>query len=184
MTAIIYLVWQGYWLFAEIEANNKKAKSHKLTGKEFVKWWISLLSGLFVFAQLVGLSVLPFQYTIPLQLVGFILVLIGIGVSFAARFELGHNWTHAADYQIKKEHELVTSGVYRYMRHPIYTGLIVAVIGTELIVHSFLVIPLTVLMVLAFYYQAQEEEKILTKHFGKAYEKYKKTSSMLIPFVI
>jgi protein-S-isoprenylcysteine O-methyltransferase Ste14 len=83
----------------------------------------------------------------------------------------------------KAEPELVTSGPYRFVRHPIYSGLLAAVLGTALATN---LIGLIILAILAgfFYYSASVEEKNLTATFPTAYPAYRSRTKMLVPFVI
>src|SRR5215469_9647828 len=63
-------------------------------------------------------------------LIGLFLPMVGIGISIWARLTLGANWSGVVT--LKKDHELIRSGLYRWIRHPIYTGILLAVIGTAL----------------------------------------------------
>jgi protein-S-isoprenylcysteine O-methyltransferase Ste14 len=92
------------------------------------------------------------------------------------RQELGH-----ADVQ-ENEPELVTTGPYRRVRHPIYSGLILAVLGTALATTLYGLIAVAVLGGF-FIYSATREEAYLTAQFPDAYPAYKQSTKMLIPFV-
>ncbi len=89
---------------------------------------------------------------------------------------------------VKEKPELITSGPYAYIRHPIYTGILFALCGTIL---AELAIPAIaffwiigwILIFINFYYSAKKEEKNLTKEFPKQYLEYKKHTKMLIPFI-
>ncbi|MBI4096811.1 MAG: isoprenylcysteine carboxylmethyltransferase family protein [Candidatus Levybacteria bacterium] len=120
---------------------------------------------------------------LSIQVIGFCISLIGILIAVAGRKELGANWTHAREYQVKRRHELVETGIYRYIRHPIYTGFAVYLIGAELVAKSWLVIPIVLIAFSGAYIQGKREEKLLLAHFGKQYKQYMRRSKMLIPFV-
>ena len=83
----------------------------------------------------------------------------------------------------KAEPELVTSGPYRVVRHPIYSGLLAALLGTALVTN---LIGLIIVVILGayFYYCASVEEKNLTATFPTAYRAYRTSTKMLIPFVL
>lgn len=139
---------------------------------------------LILLLQLFDLSILPITHnTIVFQLVGICLAVTAFAVGVMARKELGSNWAHASDYQIKKKHELVTSGVYRYIRHPIYTSMSLFIVGCELVALSSLFLPLGFLLFFMSYVQAKKEEKILLGHFGEKYEVYRSHSKMLFPYI-
>jgi protein-S-isoprenylcysteine O-methyltransferase Ste14 len=83
----------------------------------------------------------------------------------------------------KAEPELVTSGPYRFVRHPIYSGLLLALLGTALAINLFGLIVVVVLGAF-FYYSASVEERNLTTSFPTAYPAYRAATKMLIPFVM
>lgn len=78
--------------------------------------------------------------------------------------------------------ELVTSGPYRYVRHPIYTGILIATIGTALAV-SLYWLAVTLIIGPYFIFSATREEKYMTEQFPDDYPAYKKRSKMLLPFI-
>ena len=105
------------------------------------------------------------------------------GISFAiwARLHMGRNW--GTPMAIKEHTELITSGPYRLVRHPIYAGLCLAMIGSMLL-GSLLMAIWCSLLVLFFVYSALKEEKAMSTQFPNEYPKYKKRTKMLIPFVL
>jgi protein-S-isoprenylcysteine O-methyltransferase Ste14 len=83
----------------------------------------------------------------------------------------------------KAEPELVTSGPYRFLRHPIYSGLLIAMLGTALVT-NLLGLIIFALMGGYFYYCATVEEKNLVATFPTTYPAYRAGTKMLIPFVL
>jgi protein-S-isoprenylcysteine O-methyltransferase Ste14 len=83
----------------------------------------------------------------------------------------------------KQEPELVTSGPYRSVRHPIYSGLLLAILGTALATNVYWLIALAV-MAAYFIYSATVEERLMTRSFPAAYPAYRAKTKMLIPFVL
>jgi protein-S-isoprenylcysteine O-methyltransferase Ste14 len=113
--------------------------------------------------------------------IGLAVFASGIALAIWARIHLGSNWGMPMDQ--KAEPELVTSGPYRLVRHPIYTGLLVAVVGTALAT-SLIALILAVLLTGYFYFAASVEEKNLTATFPEEYPAYRSRTKMLIPFVL
>jgi protein-S-isoprenylcysteine O-methyltransferase Ste14 len=113
-------------------------------------------------------------------LTGLVLCTVGIGLAFWARFHIGRNW--GAPMSLKKDPELVTSGPYTFIRHPIYTGVLTALIGTAIVEGYAWFIAVAVAFVY-FIYSAITEEKNMTAQFPEAYPAYRQRSKMLIPFV-
>jgi protein-S-isoprenylcysteine O-methyltransferase Ste14 len=109
------------------------------------------------------------------------LLLLGLALAVWARLYIGRNW--GAPMSHKDEPELVTTGPYRRIRHPIYTGLILAVLGTALATTLYGLIVAAVLGGF-FVYSATREEAYLTEQFQDTYRAYKHSTKMLIPFVL
>ena len=120
-------------------------------------------------------------HTPVLGAIGAVVFASGIGLAVWARVNLGRNW--GMPMTEKAEPELVTSGPYRFVRHPIYSGLLAGVLGTALATN---LVGLIIVVILGafFYYSASVEEKNLTATFPTAYPAYRSRTKMLIPFVL
>lgn len=115
-----------------------------------------------------------------IERLGVIFCALGIGLAFWARAYLGRNW--GMPMTLKENRELVTSGPYRFVRHPIYAGVLIAVFGSMLVEGFFWIIPFA-LYLAYFAYAARREERMMLDEFPEAYASYKKHTRMLIPFV-
>jgi protein-S-isoprenylcysteine O-methyltransferase len=111
---------------------------------------------------------------------GVILCAAGMAFLVWARRHLGRNWSQTVS--IKKGHELVTSGPYRYVRHPMYTGGLVACIGSAIVGGGPWIFLLIILGGL-FLWRVGAEDKLMTQLFPNEYPNYKKRTKALIPFV-
>lgn len=116
----------------------------------------------------------------PLALVGAALFLCGLGLAVWARVCMGANW--GMPMTLKQEPELVTSGPYRLVRHPIYSGLILAFVGTTMATSVLALIP-SALLSAYFVWSAHTEEQILSKAMPSSYPGYMTRTKMLVPFV-
>jgi protein-S-isoprenylcysteine O-methyltransferase Ste14 len=116
-----------------------------------------------------------------LHVVGLIFLLSGLSLAVWARVYLGRNW--GMPMTQKEEPELVTSGPYQLVRHPIYSGLLLAMLGTALAV-TFYWFTAVVVLGIYFIYSATVEEKIMAASFPSAYPSYRTKTKMLIPFVL
>jgi protein-S-isoprenylcysteine O-methyltransferase Ste14 len=105
---------------------------------------------------------------------------IGIGFAIWARVYLGRNWSPRP--AMKEHHELVTTGPYAYVRHPIYTGVMLAALGTALMGTIF-GIGMFVIISINFALRIGKEEKIMLELFPNQYPEYRKRTKRLVPFV-
>ncbi len=113
--------------------------------------------------------------------IGALVFVSGIALAVWARVHLGRNW--GMPMTQKDEPELVTSGPYRWVRHPIYAGILAALLGTAL-VSNLIGLALVTILGCYFYYCASVEERNLTAMFPTAYPAYRARTKMLIPFVL
>jgi len=119
-------------------------------------------------------------HSLILGAIGSALVLLGVGLAVYARFCLGRNW--GMPMSRKTDPELVTTGPYKSVRHPIYSGIILAMIGSAIAISLYWLIAVVILAAY-FVYSAVSEERYLTKTFPDAYPRYKQSTKMLIPFI-
>lgn len=111
---------------------------------------------------------------------GVALCLAGFALAIWARLYLGGNW--GMPMSLRQGHELITSGPYARVRHPIYSGLLLAGLGSILALGA-LWLPVFVLVGAFFVISARTEEKMLNEQFPQAYPPYRQRTKMLIPFV-
>jgi protein-S-isoprenylcysteine O-methyltransferase Ste14 len=111
---------------------------------------------------------------------GLVLFAVGLAFSIWARIHIGRNW--GSPMSQKNEPELVTTGPYRLVRHPIYAGLLVATVGTAVALTWAWLIA-AALVGVYFIYSAVFEERNLTSQFPDTYPAYKRSSKMLVPFI-
>ena len=108
--------------------------------------------------------------------------IVGLAVALWARFTLGSNWSGQITF--KQGHELVTSGPYAFVRHPIYTGFLLMLLASAIIAGKTMGFAVVAFMTLALWLKAREEEKLMLKHFPEAYAEYKSRTKALVPFVL
>ncbi|MGC1817052.1 MAG: isoprenylcysteine carboxylmethyltransferase family protein [Casimicrobiaceae bacterium] len=111
-------------------------------------------------------------------------LLTGGGLLFAvwARLHLGKNWSGTVT--IKKDHQLVTSGPYAIVRHPIYTGLLLAFLGSALALGEWRGVVAFVLAAGALWRKLRFEERWMREQFGQVYQQYAQRVAALVPFLI
>ena len=121
-----------------------------------------------------------FTQTLILGWAGALLTVIGIGFAIWARVNIGRNWSSRP--AMKEHHELVTTGPYAYVRHPIYTGILLAALGTA-IMSSIFGIGMLIFISIFFAFRINKEEKIMLELFPNRYPEYQKHTKRLLPFV-
>jgi protein-S-isoprenylcysteine O-methyltransferase Ste14 len=175
---VIGLAWIVFWLYWLTSASTSKESVSggwrtRLTGVSVIG--VVLIAGVF---RSVGLAAV---HSVILAAIGAVLFACGIGLAVWARLHLGRNW--GMPMTQRAEPELITSGPYRFVRHPIYTGLLMALLGTALVNNLFGLIVVAVL-VAYFYYAGRVEERNLASTFPGAYPEYRSRTKMLIPFLL
>lgn len=113
---------------------------------------------------------------------GFALTFAGLGLALWARFFLGRNWSGVA--AIKQGHQLVRRGPYAVVRHPIYTGLTFAMLGSALALGELRGLLGVALGLAHWWTKSQIEERFLLDQFGAEYAQYRRQVKALIPFVL
>lgn len=117
-----------------------------------------------------------------IRIAGLIMFLIFSWLQVWAYKSLGKNY--AQDIVILKEHQLQTTGIYKFIRHPQYISQVLSDLGAGLALLSFTVVPIVILIELPlFIMRASVEDKLLQKYFGEKFAEYKKQSGFIIPFI-
>jgi protein-S-isoprenylcysteine O-methyltransferase Ste14 len=171
---ITWIVFWVYWLASAFGAKQGRADTRRLPLSG-----LSALSVILVLRAFRGGSLEV--HSLVLGAIGTVVFASGLALAVWARLHLGRNW--GMPMTQKAEPELVTSGPYRFVRHPIYTGILTGLLGSTLATN---LIGLIVVAVLGgyFYFSASVEEKNLTGAFPAAYPAYRASTKMLIPFVL
>jgi protein-S-isoprenylcysteine O-methyltransferase Ste14 len=127
-----------------------------------------------------GRRVQPFgDLAEDLATAGAVLCVIGLAFAIWARVALGRSW--GMPMTLHADPELVTSGPYRFVRHPIYTGMSAMLIGTSL-AYPMAALPCTA-MIAYMVYGARREERDMAQRFPETYPPYKQHSKFLVPFL-
>jgi protein-S-isoprenylcysteine O-methyltransferase len=112
--------------------------------------------------------------------IGVMVCLAGMALLVWGRQCLGRNWSQTVS--VKKGHELVTSGPYRYVRHPMYAGGLIACLGSAMAGGGAWIFLLIILGAI-FFWRVGAEDKLMAQQFPNQYPDYKKRTKALIPFV-
>jgi len=185
---VCWIVFLLYWLISARSVKVIQETRGWLGGNwHAILYWIAyLLIGDFRFLGRFGiptrtLAIPIIAHTILANVVAALLLVVGLIIAIMARHTLAGNWSNAV--ALKKNHELITTGLYGYVRHPIYTGMLMMFLGTAVsygtvgAAMGFLTILIGILLKL------KGEEALMTEHFAEQYKAYKKHTRILIPFL-
>jgi protein-S-isoprenylcysteine O-methyltransferase Ste14 len=180
----MWLAWLAYWRIsaADVKAAQRYESPWSRAGH---------LVPLLIAAVLLGMRTIPdggwlFQRFLPDSVPNFWLAawLVALGLAFSAwaRVHLGRNWS--ATVSVKQDHELIQSGPYALVRHPIYTGLLLAFLGSALAVGEWRGLIALVIVLASFWRKLRIEERWMGETFGERYQRYCAHTKALIPFLL
>lgn len=179
---VLWLIGIIYWVVKA--PGNKKTVRRVPAGPRLVALSIIALSWYLLLTPREGWTaevLLPQNSMV--QLAGVLICAAGITIAIWARHTLGRNWSGVPT--VKESHELITSGPYHFVRHPIYTGLLLAIFGTAFVAHGrlggllFFLILATMLHI-----KSRVEERFMLETFPQAYPEYRRRTKAIIPFVL
>ena len=179
----MWVAWFVVWRVMALRAK-AAARSESLSSR------LSHVVPLVIAAGLLAAPRIPFPVLgdrfVPLALwvawLGAALMFAGLLLCVWARLVIAENWSSAV--QVKHGHELVVDGPYRWVRHPIYTGLLLMFAGTALAVDEWRGVLAVAIAAGAFWRKLSIEENAMRGEFGDAYERYAGRTRALIPFVL
>jgi protein-S-isoprenylcysteine O-methyltransferase Ste14 len=175
----LVLVWAWGWRIS-------KPTSRTATGLNSLTPYLPVLIGL----ALLQMHVLPERWikeplrphSLALDAAGLAVTVLGAVFAIWARVTLGRNWSSVP--QVKAQHELVVNGPYRIVRHPIYTGLILAVAGTGLALDKGIWLFIVVLIFASYWLKIRVEERLMMETFPEEYPEYRRRVKALIPGIL
>ena len=179
----LWLVFIAIWI---VMAHGGKAVAERESVYSRLSHYLPLAIAIYLLAApYVPIAPLSYRF-VPLALwpirLGAALTFAGIAFAIWARIRLAGNWS--SDVTLKRDHELTVDGPYRWVRHPIYTGILVALAGTALAVGEWRGVLAVVLAFAAYWRKLRIEEALMRRQFGEAYARYADRVPALIPFVI
>jgi protein-S-isoprenylcysteine O-methyltransferase Ste14 len=171
--------WAAFWLYWLLAALSMK-RGHVPWSRE-LRIRVVIVGVAILLVRLGVFRGHPVNTDLWLAGLGLFLFALGLGFAIWARLRLGRNWGTPMTQKI--EPVLVTSGPYRLVRHPIYSGILVAGIGT-VVALSWVWLSVVALAGIYFVYSASVEERFLVNEFPDDYPPYKRSTKMLIPFIL
>lgn len=180
------VVWVGFSAYWQIKARRAK-QTQRLEGSTS-----RIVRSLVFLVAIVLMSVpnlpLPFLYRYFLApgrapfFTGAIVTVAGLLFAIWAREQLGTNWSRSVT--IKKDHELITSGPYALVRHPIYTGILTGFLGSVIAEAQLRSLIAMAMVSIVLWFKLRLEENWMKGQFGASYEAYSQRVAALVPFLL
>ena len=178
---VIWGLWLLYWAIAA--ANVKTVRWRPPTGQRLLQTLPFVIAPVLIFVHDPDWGVLaqPFIPFHPFEpVLGALILAAGFAFAVWARVHLGRDWSGTV--RLKEDHSLVTSGPYRFVRHPIYTGILLGFIGSALAFGEWRGILAILVILFGILVRCRAEEQAMRETFPE-YEEYRRKTRALIPFV-
>jgi len=175
-----WYIFAAYWAVSALRVKRTKAAEQSIDRAATVLLMVIAFLLLFDDNLRMGPLNRPF---VPserwIEWVGVAITSVGVGISIWARYCLGQYWS--ARVTLKDEHRLIRSGPYQFVRHPIYTGMLLGAVGRALTIGEWRGVAAVVLIMAAHSLKALREESMLTTEFGEEYAAYRQSTGFLVP---
>jgi protein-S-isoprenylcysteine O-methyltransferase Ste14 len=181
--SVCWLVFVAIWTIAAVST---KRTVYRETRAQRLRYWVLLVIAYFLLLcgprmpLPLNLRIVP--HVAPTAWAAAVLCLIGLAFALWARVILGSNWSGVVT--LKEGHELVERGPYRFVRHPIYTGILSMFFATALALGHLGGFAGTLLMFASFWIKLRDEEQLMLQQFPDRYADYRQRAKRIIPFVL
>ncbi len=181
-TSFLWLVLVIVWVVGALRT--KRTVQSQSSASQLLYTAILLVGVYMIFAKQSGIPWLDrqlFSVNIPIVLAGLLVVLIGVAFSIWGRLILGSNWSNRVT--VKENHTLVRTGPYRIVRHPIYSGILLGMLGSALQRGGIRCFVGVLICGLSFWLKTRAEERFMVQSFGEQYLHYRDKVKALAPFI-
>jgi protein-S-isoprenylcysteine O-methyltransferase Ste14 len=178
----MWVLWYFYWMAAAAGPGKTTVKRESLSS--VIRQRLLLLAGYVLLVapvRVFGLAEPWVRPSVGTGRAGIWVCLLGLGFSVWARRALGDNWSSTA--AVKENHQLVQTGPYAFVRHPIYTGLLTAALGTALAEDRVGSLLGSALMAFGLHFKMGVEERFMREEFGGGYSAYARKVKKLLPWI-
>ena len=185
MAFVIIGLWAAWWIYWHLAAFGAKPtrRTESVASRLSHILPLVLAVALFIRPGMAGpaLGAPILQRAAGFDIIGVVLVAAGLGFAVWARLHLAGNWSGTVT--LKQDHELVRSGPYALVRHPIYTGILLATVGAVVANDRWSAVLALALMAAAFLRKIATEERFMADAFGPAYTDYSRATARLVPYL-
>src|SRR5580700_10641244 len=176
----LWILFLLYWLVSAL--NRKKTKRRESVAQRMLYILPLLVAFFFLYRYGFGYGWLGTRFVPDTPVVQWLAVFItaaGVAIAVWARFHLGANWSGVVT--LKEGHELIRTGPYTRIRHPIYTGILLALLGTAVAMGEVRGLLAVAITWLSFYLKARREEAFLAQEFGPRFAEHQLHTGMFLP---
>jgi protein-S-isoprenylcysteine O-methyltransferase Ste14 len=178
--ACLWWGWFGYWM---ISARGVKSARRRESLASLAAHGVPLVVAVYLLAAPQLPAGWLTRHFMPPTLIGYLAgagtTVVGLGLTVWARRTLGTNWSAAVT--VKQDHQLVVAGPYRYVRHPIYSGLLLAFAGSALARAEWRGVLAVLIALCGFWLKWRLEERWMRETFGPAYSDYAVRTPAIVP---
>jgi protein-S-isoprenylcysteine O-methyltransferase Ste14 len=175
-----WLIFLAYWILARLRVN--KMERQEPGGEVLARMAVMVAAFYFLWESDPRFGVLNERF-IPRRdwifAAGSALTWVGVAFAIWARYHLAQYWS--ATVALRAGHQLIRTGPYSRIRHPIYTGMLMAVFGTVLAIGRYRGLVTFALVLAGFIWKSKREEKLLAGQFGEAFEEHRQRTGFFLP---
>ena len=180
---LLGIVWLGFGIYWAVSARQSgAAETTEANFFRALRFGILVTTFVLLLAPWLGFSFLnmrAYPDTFVVRWVGVVLTIAGIALAISARRHLGTNWSDKVE--LKVDHQLIRSGPYAYLRHPIYSGVLLGVAGTALAIGMVRGGLAFCLLLISYVIKARKEEIVLVRKFGDEFREHQRNTGFLLP---
>lgn len=181
----LWIFFLAYWIWSW--RGVKSASRSEPWLPRLFKYWLPLMAAIWLLfpgntSEGWAMTARMYPSSQAVAALGTLMVVAGIAFACWARYVLGSNWS--SEVQVKQGHELIQRGPYGIVRHPIYTGLLLAFMGTAAATGEWHGLLAVIIIAVSFWFKLRLEERWMRENFGAAYTNYMHRVKALIPGVL
>jgi len=180
LVEIPWIIFVIYWIIGALKT--RTTRERESAASRIAILLIEIAGYVLIFSGSAGIGVLGVRFmhrTLASVILGVVLIWSGIGLAIWARYHLAEYWS--ATITIKEDHQLIRTGPYTHLRHPIYSGLVLATIGSALVIDKWRCVVGVCLVLIGYCFKAKKEEAMLSRQFGDVFREHQKHTGFLIP---
>ena len=179
ITNLCWIIFCLYWF---VSSWSVKPTQEKVGGVGGYWHYILIITAVLLFnIPVYPLTLSLVSHSTAIAILSLALAISGLAIAITARRTLASNWSGSVTF--KRDHDLITRGIYQYMRHPIYTGVLLMFLGTALLVGTLGAAIGFLVLFFTFWFKLRQEEALMERHFPREYPAYKNRTKALIPYI-